>query len=285
MAWLGRLGSLHGLVPDGFFYPDSRRACVNWAKNVFVRNAKLYELVLEGMWKSGEEDALAISSLLQEKGLGGCRVLDVPCGIGRVGIPLAQLGYTVSGLDFSPHLLSVAATKARKFGVASRVSLTTGLMSDLTVFAKDSFDCAINVFTSIGYGSEEEDEAFFGQLRTVVKPGGLFVISGLRNRDYIVRHTAQNVFEESERLLVLDRYSFDVKRSREKGSWRFFLRVGEALRFAGEFPTDIRVYSPHELVSMLEKTGWGLSGLYDSLLTKGAFSPENPSYALVAEAV
>ena len=159
--------------------------------------------------------------------MGGCRILDVPCGIGRVGIPLAQLGYTVPGLDFSPHLLSVAAAKAKRFGVAGRVSLTTGSMSDLTVFAKDSFDCAINVFTSIGYGSEQEDEAFFRQLRTVVRPGGLFVISGLRNRDYIVRHPAQNVFEESERLLVLDRYSFDVTRSREKGSWRFFLRVGE----------------------------------------------------------
>jgi SAM-dependent methyltransferase len=268
-----------------FFYLAAGRACVNWAKNVFVRNAKLYELVLEGMWRRGEEDALAISSLLQEMGLGGCRILDVPCGIGRVGIPLAQLGYTVAGLDFSPHLVSVATLKARRAGVASRTSFAIGSMMDLTPFEKDSFDCAINVFTSIGYGSEEEDVAFFKQLRAVVRTGGVFVISGLRNRDYIVRHTAQNVFEESEKLLVLDRYSFDVTRSREKGSWRFFLRVGNALKFAGEFPTDIRVYSPHELVSMLGSAGWNLSGLYDSLLTKSPFSPESPSYALVAEAV
>ena len=199
---------------------------MNWAKNVFVRNAKLYELVLEGMWKRGEEDALAISSLLQDMGLAECRVLDVPCGIGRVGIPLAQLGYTVAGLDFSPHLVSVATLKARRFGVASRVSFDVGSMLDLTLFEKGSFDCAINVFTSIGYGSEEEDLTFFKQLRGVVRTGGVFVISGLRNRDYIVGHTAQNVFEESEKLLVLDRYSFDVTRSREKGSWRFFLRIG-----------------------------------------------------------
>ena len=72
-----------------FFYLVAGRPCVNWAKNVFVRNAKLYELVLEGMWKRGEEDALAISSLLQDMGLAECRVLDVPCGIGRVGIPLS----------------------------------------------------------------------------------------------------------------------------------------------------------------------------------------------------
>jgi len=76
-----------------------------------------------------------------------------------------------------------------------------------------------------------------------------------------------------------------VASSRERGSWRFYLKVGSALKFAGEFPTDIRVYSPHELISMLERSGWSLAGLYDSLLTKHAFSPETPSYALVAEAV
>ena len=258
---------------------------MNWAKNIFVRNAKLYELVLEGMWKRGEEDALAISSLLHERGMGGCRILDVPCGIGRVGIQLAQLGHTVAGIDYSPHLISVARSKARRFGVEGRTSFETGSMSDLGTFAGGSFDCAINVFTSIGYGSEEEDAAFFRQMRTAVKAGGVFVISGLRNRDYIVRHAAQNVFEESEKLLVLDRYSFDVTRSREKGSWQFFLKVGGVMKFAGEFPTDIRVYSPHEVISILERAGWSLSGLYDSLLTKSPFSPESPSYALVAVAV
>lgn len=258
---------------------------MNWAKNIFVKNAKLYELVLEGMWKRGEDDALAISSLLESRGMARCRILDVPCGIGRVGIQLAQLGHTVTGLDYSPHLISVARAKAKKFGVDGATDFVPGLMTDLSAFGKESFDCAINVFTSIGYGSEEEDAAFFKQLREVVRTGGAFVISGLRNRDYIVRHAAQNVFEESERLLVLDRYSFDVSRSREKGSWQFFLKVGGGLKLAGEFPTDIRVYSPHEVISMLEPAGWSLSGLYDSLLTKTPFNPESPSYSIVAVAV
>jgi len=258
---------------------------VNWAKNIFVRNAKLYEMVLEGMWKRGEEDALAISNLLHDRDMSGCRVLDVPCGIGRVGIQLAQLGFSVTGVDYSPHLVTVANSKAREAGLETTARFKTGLMTDLTMFSDGSFDCALNVFTSIGYGSEAEDATFFRQLRRAVRKGGLFVISGLRNRDYIVRHSAQNVFEESERLLVLDRYFFDVPRSRERGTWQFFLKMDGSLKFAGEFPIDIRVYSPHELVSMLESSGWSLSGLYDSVLTMGQFKAENPSYSLVAEAV
>jgi SAM-dependent methyltransferase len=257
-----------------------------WAKDVFVRGAKLYELVLEGMWEKGEEDALAISGLLQQEGLDRCRVLDVPCGIGRVGIPLAQLGFSVTGVDYSPHLVKVANSKAKSAGVKRNASFVAGEMSRLHPrFARDSFDCAINVFTSIGYGSVQDDVEFFSSLRKVIRKGGLFVISGLRNRDYVVANPAQNIYEESEELLVLDSYAFDVSSSRERGTWRFYAKVDDAMKLIGEFPTDIRVYSPHELVSMLGTTGWAVSGIYESVSTKRPFATESPVYAVVAEAL
>jgi SAM-dependent methyltransferase len=259
---------------------------VDWAKNVFVRHAKLYEMVLEGMWEKGEEDALAISSLLQERGMDGCDVLDVPCGIGRVGIPLAQLGFRVTGVDYSPHLVDVANSKARRLGIQKKASFILGSMHELhSGLRPESFDCAINVFTSIGYKSEQDDIEYFRSLRKVVRKGGLFLVSGLRNRDYIVEHPAQNIYEESRNLLVLDSYSFDLARSREVGTWRFYLKVNQAMKFAGEFPVDIRVYSPHEVISMLDLAGWSVSAVYESLSTKAEFTNRSPVYALFAEAV
>jgi SAM-dependent methyltransferase len=263
---------------------------VDWAKNVFVRNAKLYQLVLEGMWERGEEDAVAISSYLCEKGLGGCRVLDAPCGIGRVGIPLARLGFEVSGIDLSPRLVGVANKKAAGFKVpAGKARFFVGDMRDLgSKFAPGGFDVVLNVFTSIGYGQEEDDLRFFREARAVTRRGGLLLISGLRNRDYIARNPSQNVYEESERLLVLDTYSFDSARSREKGIWRFYLKHGEkrgaVLKFAGEFPVDIRVYSPHELVLRLEATGWSVKETYESFTTRSPYRTDSPVYALVAKA-
>lgn len=259
---------------------------MNWAKKVFVKNANLYELVLEGMWERGEEDALAISSLLQEKGMDRCRILDVPCGIGRVGTPLSLLGFRVSGLDYSPHLVRVANETAKRSKASENAYFLPGDMLALgSKFKPEAFDCAINVFTSIGYGSKHDDLLFFRELRKVVRKGGVFLISGLRNRDYIVRNPSQNVYEESDRLLVLDKYQFDSMTSREKGSWRFYLRVGGVLKWAGEFPIDIRIYSPHELSGMLDDSGWRLTDLYESFKTKGPFSTESPVYSLVAEAI
>jgi SAM-dependent methyltransferase len=264
---------------------------VDWAKNVFVKNAKLYQLVLEGMWERGEEDAVAISSYLEDKGLKGCRVLDVPCGIGRVAIPLARLGFEVAGVDLSPHLVGVAEEKAAASGLpAGRGRFSVGDMRDLgSRFPPGSFDAVLNVFTSIGYGPEEDDLRFFREARAVTRPGGLLLISGLRNRDYIARNPSQNVYEESRRLLVLDTYSFDSSRSREKGVWRFYLKRGdeggEVLKFAGEFPVDIRVYSPHELVPRLEATGWSVKETFESFTSRSPYRADSPVYALVAKAV
>lgn len=261
---------------------------MDWAKNIFVRNAKLYELVLEGMWQRGQDDALAISALLQEAGhdASSCKVLDVPCGSGRIAIQLSQLGFNVTGVDYSPHLVKVASSKAARLGLEDRATFRVGVMSELeSAFDEATFDCAINVFTSIGYGTEADDIAFFRSLRKVIRSGGLFIVSGLRNRDYIVTHPAQNLYEESKEILVLDKYSFDVTRSRERGTWKIYLKVRDAMKFAGEFPIDIRLYSPHELISMLAGAGWSVSGVYESIATKTPFSTESPVYSVVAEAV
>lgn len=262
---------------------------MDWAKNVFVRNARLYQLVLEGMWEKGEEDAVAISSYLADQGLGRCRILDAPCGIGRVAIPLARLGFEVTGIDLSPHLVSVAKKKAGGFSLTpARARFLIGDMHELgSKFAPDSFDVVLNVFTSIGYGSEEDDLKFFTGARHVASRGGLLLISGLRNRDYVARNSSQNIYEESERLLVLDTYSFDSSNSRERGVWRFYRKSGGkrgVLRFAGEFPIDVRVYSPHELVSRLEATGWSVVETYESFVTRSPYRSDSPVYALVAKA-
>ena len=263
---------------------------MDWAKNVFVRNAKLYQLVLEGMWERGEEDAVAISSYLAEAGRNGCRILDAPCGIGRVAIPLARLGFEVTGVDLSPHLVGVAAKKAIEFKVApGRARFLVADMRDLaSKLAPGSFDAVMNVFTSIGYGSEEDDLSFFRDARLVTKKGGLLLISGLRNRDYVARNPSQNVYEESDRLLVLDTYSFDSGRSRERGVWKFYLKKGGkkdgVLKFAGEFPIDIRVYSPHELTSRLEASGWSVRETYESFTSRSPYRADSPVYALVAKA-
>jgi hypothetical protein len=52
----------------------------------------------------------------------------------------------------------------------------------------------------------------------------------------------------------------------------------------GEFPVDIRIYSPYELVSRLKSTGWEVKETFESFTTRSPCRPESPVYALAARA-
>lgn len=54
---------------------------------------------------------------------GGLSAVDVGCGAGRNSVPLAEMGWTVTGIDLSPAMLEAASQRARAAGVADRVRL------------------------------------------------------------------------------------------------------------------------------------------------------------------
>jgi ubiquinone/menaquinone biosynthesis C-methylase UbiE len=258
---------------------------MNWAKSLFVNNARYYGMVLESQWKRGVEEAKLLSELFEERGLKKCRVLDVPCGIGRVAVPLARLGYDVAGVDISPYFVRIAGQKARHSGVAKRTSFMVGSMKEVgSLFTDGQFDAAMNVFTSIGFGSENDDLAFFKGLRRVVRKGGLFVIGRLASRDSIFSHFSANIYDETDRLVVLQQNELDIQGSRLKSRWRFYRKVGDSLRYATESSVDLRLYSPHELVTMLKDADWKVTKVYDSLTNRQQYSPDSRGMAIVAEA-
>jgi SAM-dependent methyltransferase len=86
----------------------------------------------------------------------GSRVLDAPCGYGRIARPLAERGATVLGVDQSRTLLD-HAERERAGLPASRLRY---LQHDLrTPLGEGGFDCALNLFTSLGCGTEDDDLA------------------------------------------------------------------------------------------------------------------------------
>lgn len=258
---------------------------MKWTESLFVRNAKLYAMVLESQWKNGQDHAKLLSSLFKEKGLKRARVLDIPCGIGRVSVPLTKLGYNVTGVDFSPYFVRMAEKKAKLFGVTKRTKFSVGRMKDVgSLFPGASFDAAINIFTSIGFGSEADDLSFFRGLKKVVRKGGLFVIGRLASRDFLLTHFSGNLYDETDDLVILHKNKLDVEHSRMSSKWRFYQKLNGSLRYASESAIDLRLYSPHELVKMLEESGWKVSAIYDSLTNRRPYSPENPGVTLVAEA-
>src|SRR5216117_703722 len=72
------------------------------------------------------EDVESIRMFLQEERImPGAHLLDVPCGIGRRAVGLAESGFEVTAVD--PNEIGIAAAKERIAGpIADRLHLASG---------------------------------------------------------------------------------------------------------------------------------------------------------------
>lgn len=117
----------------------------------------------------------------------GAAVLDMPCGWGRHALPLAEAGYRVTGVDYSPTLLDQAAAAAREAGVSVR--WVRADMREIEVRAE--YDAALCLFSSLGYFlSDAEDARALRAAREALRPGGLFLLETM-HRDHLVRAFAE----------------------------------------------------------------------------------------------
>lgn len=127
-----------------------------------------------------DRDARLVAELA---GIGpGTRVLDAPCGHGRIANRLAALGAEVVGLDLTPRFLEVAREDAAARGVT--VDYREGDLRELDL--DGGFDVVANLFTSIGYFGDEVDRDILRRLVRALDPGGRLVLETI-NRDQVVR--------------------------------------------------------------------------------------------------
>jgi SAM-dependent methyltransferase len=189
----------------------------------------------------------------------GCRILDAPCGWGRLSRPLAASGAVVVGADQSKTLID-AAERQRGDMPPERLRY---LQHDLrTPLPLTGFDLACNIFTSFGYGTEDEDIAIFRNLRDALRPAGRIVVE-TNHRDMLCAFIARGT-GASRRLpdgtLFIDEPEFDAISGVVRLNWYWRGPNG-----SGEKHAEWRCYTPTEIVSLLERAGLRFTGAFKSL--------------------
>lgn len=201
----------------------------------------------------------------------GSHLLDVPCGNGRLTIPMAEAGYKVTGLDFCQEFLDDAAKRAASINFEDgAVEFIQGDMRKIS--SKTKFDGAFCFGNSFGYFNREGTEQMFQSVGECLKVGAKFVLeSSMLAETFLVNGAEREWVRVGDMLMLIENH-YDPRESCVQTEYTFIRDGKQESRHATHW-----IYTAGELCSMLSRAGLFVDDLFGSL--------EGDEYALGSERV
>jgi SAM-dependent methyltransferase len=179
----------------------------------------------------------------------GSRVLDAPCGHGRIARRLAAAGMDVTGVDITPSYLALGRAAA-----TPRPGTVTYLEGDVRALPLSGpFDAVVCWLNSFGYYDDTDCHRVLHEFHRVLRPGGRVAIDTMHH-DGGVRHftpAPEAVVVQRDDDTMVELSTFDPVSGRMLVD-RTVHRDG-TVRHASYF---IRLPTPPEWVVWLEDAGF-----------------------------
>lgn len=140
--------------------------------SVFGAYSQYYDLLYKDKDYVGEAEY--VRQLIERYQPGAQSLLDLGCGTGRHALLLASRGYSVTGVDRSPEMLTEARAQAAKLGASVKPEFAAGDVRSVRV--ERTFDVVVSLFHVMSYQVSNEDlKAAFQTAKAHLKPGGVFI--------------------------------------------------------------------------------------------------------------
>jgi len=205
-------------------------------------------------WEQAPEEVANIISLLRMSP--GASVLDLCCGTGRHSLQLARLGFSVTGVDRTRTYLDEARKRAEVEGLTVEF-----IQEDMRNFCKpDTFDVALNIFTSFGYFEDiNDDKKVATNVYHSLKEMGVFLIDTL-GKEVLARVFRERDWYEVDDMLVLQERKVCKNWTWIENRW-IMIRDGTS----DEYKLSHRLYSAAELSELLNDSGFTTIEVYGDL--------------------
>ncbi|MBI3949747.1 MAG: class I SAM-dependent methyltransferase [Acidobacteria bacterium] len=243
------------------------------------RQTEWWQSFFSGLWLDAQRQAKteeqtraeadAIEKLLQLAP--GAKVLDVPCGQGRLSIELASRGYHVTGVDITRPLLDDAQRKAIERQL--EMAWEERDMRDLPWH--EEFDGAFCVWGSFGYFDGDGNAAFIKAVSRALKPGARFLVD-LPVAETVFPNFRDRAWGPFGDTLILQAARYDHVHGRVDVDWTLVQEGKMAKSFS-----SIRIYTYGELCRLLEEAGFTNCEGYASM-SQEPFKLGSPWLYLVA---
>ncbi len=202
----------------------------------------------------------------------GSPILELACGAGRVLLPLARAGHTITGIDISPPMLEIAREKvaAEEPDVQERITLIQGDMRRFRL--KPRFRLAYYAINSFMHLATPADQA--RSLKCVHKhlqEDGLLIID-IFNPDLALFDSSGRMFYERSMtdtkagVTITKMVSTWVDRARQVNYITFFYdEIGKDKQVRRTVaPISQRYLYRYEMEHLLERCGFAIEHIYGS---------------------
>lgn len=251
----------------------------HWTEDVFADRPEVFVGELEARLEdAGEEIAALLELLATGYDLEPRTALDVPCGIGRHSLELAERHVETTGVDLSETYLERARERVSDTAAGNRLTFEQGDLRELAGVGE--FDLVLNAWTSVGYWDESTNRRVFSNLADCVAPGGALVLE-LTNRDGVMAHFDGDAVSETAGELVAERREYDPERARMTTTRQVFESTDDGYAYTGEMTFDLRLYAPVELRERLADAGLADVSMYADF-EGTALERESPRLVVVA---
>ena len=177
----------------------------------------------------------------------GAEILDVPCGAGRLSLPLAGRGYRLTGVDWSAECLG----HARSRDTLQQVAWEQRDMRDLPWPGK--FDGAFCAGNSFGYLDDEGNAAFLRGVWRALKPGARFVLETPMVLENLLNHLHPRPWWKAGDVYLLVENQYDPARTRLDIEYTFVSNGRVEVRRGSH-----RAYAYRELMDLLTASGFAV---------------------------
>ena len=166
--------------------------------------------------EEGGDFAAAAGAVFSREGVR--TVLELGCGHGRDTLLFAREGFEVTALDYSEETLGILAARAGEIGVSSHVARRVFDVREALPFPGGSFDACYSHMLLCMELSSKELKFLLGEIRRILRPGGLALYSVRNTFDKHYRagiHRSEDMYEIGG--FVVHFFSQEMIRSLSRG--------------------------------------------------------------------
>jgi SAM-dependent methyltransferase len=225
----------------------------NWWENFF-------QGIALDFWRAAvtEEQTRAEADFIQKQLQldTAAKILDVPCGNGRVALELAACGFDLTGVDLASEFIEEAKTNSIERGL--KIDWHNRDMRDLPWGAE--FDGSFCFGNSFGYLDDDGNANFLKAVARALKPEARFIVDAPAIAECLLPTFQDRRWFEIAGIIFMSNSRYDHEQGRIFTEYTF-IRDGKV----DKRPSSQRIYTYSELVRLLSDAGFETVSSHGSL--------------------